>query len=94
VEDAVRATVFCADKVNKQVVNIGNDQEITIREAAEVIAHALGEIKPKWTILPGKAGSTATRRPSITKLKSLMKDYKPMRFEQGITRILKQVDNP
>ena len=92
VEDAVRATVFCANKVNKQVVNIGNDQEITIREAAEVIARALGKTKPKWKILPSKAGSTATRRPSVAKLQGLMKDYRPMRFEQGITRILKQVD--
>ena len=92
VEDAVRATVFCANKVNKQVVNIGNDQEITIREAAEVIARALGHAKPKWKILPSKAGSTATRRPSVAKLQGLMKDYRPMSFEQGITRILKQVD--
>ena len=92
VEDAVRATVFCANKVNKQVVNIGNDQEITIREAAEVIARALGKIKPKWKILPSKAGSTATRRPNVAKLQGLMKDYRPMSFEQGITRILKQVD--
>jgi UDP-glucose 4-epimerase len=92
VEDAVRATLFCANKVNKQVVNIGNDQEITIRKAAEVIARALGHAKPKWRILPSKAGSTATRRPSVTKLQGLMKDYRPMSFEQGITRILKQVD--
>ena len=94
VEDAVRATLFCASKVNKQVVNIGNDQEITIREAAEVIARALGKTKPKWKILPSKAGSTATRRPSVAKLKSLMKDYQPMRFEQGIAKILKHVDKP
>ena len=92
VEDAVKATVFCASKVNKQVVNIGNDQEITIREAAEIIARALGHAKPKWKILPSKAGSTATRRPSVAKLQGLMKDYRPMSFEQGITRILKQVD--
>jgi UDP-glucose 4-epimerase len=94
VEDAVRATLFCANKVNKQVVNIGNDQEITIREAAEVIARALGHAKPKWKILPSKAGSTATRRPNVTKLQGLMKDYRPMSFEQGITSILKQVDKP
>jgi nucleoside-diphosphate-sugar epimerase len=94
VEDAVRATLFCANKVNKQVVNIGNDQEITIRKAAEVIARALGHAKPKWKILPSKAGSTATRRPSVAKLQGLMKDYRPMSFEQGIAQILKQVDKP
>jgi UDP-glucose 4-epimerase len=88
VEDAVRATIFCADNVNREVINIGNDQEITIASAAKVIAQELGHSDPKWTILPGKAGSTTTRRPDITKLKSIMSDYNPMTFEQGVEQIV------
>lgn len=88
VEDAVRATIFCANNVNNQVINIGNDQEITIADAANVIATALGHSDKKWTALPGKAGSTANRRPDITKLKSIMNEYNPMSFEQGVTQIV------
>ena len=88
VEDAVRATIFCADNAVKEVINIGNDQEITIAEAAKVIAQELGHPTKNWAVLPGKAGSTSTRRPDITKLKSIMSDYSPMSFEQGVHEIV------
>ena len=88
VEDAVRATIFCADNVVKEVINVGNDQEITIANAAKVIAKELGHPTENWAVLPGKAGSTTTRRPDITKLKSIMSDYTPMSFEQGVHEIV------
>jgi nucleoside-diphosphate-sugar epimerase len=91
VEDAVRATIFCAENVDQELINIGNDKEITISDAAMVIAEALGHKKPKWKTIPGKAGSTATRRPSIAKLKKLMKGYKPMSFEEGVKRIISNI---
>jgi nucleoside-diphosphate-sugar epimerase len=71
--------------------NIGNDREITIRDAVKVIAEELGHTDPEWTSSPGKAGSTATRRPNIDKLRSVMSDYKPMSFEQGVKRIIKNL---
>lgn len=91
VEDAVRATIFCAENVDQELINIGNDKEITISDAAIVIAEALGHKTPKWKTIPGKAGSTATRRPSIAKLKKLMKGYKPMSFEEGVKRIISNI---
>lgn len=88
VEDAVRATIFCAENANRELFNIGNDREITIKDAAQIIATELGHASPKWKSTPGKAGSTPNRRPNINKLKKLMKDYKPMTFEQGIKKII------
>jgi nucleoside-diphosphate-sugar epimerase len=95
VEDAVRATIFCADHATKELINIGNDQEISIAVAAHIIAKALGHNDPNWNILPSKAGSTVNRRPDITKLKSIMSDYNPMSFEQGVFKIIEDlIDNP
>jgi nucleoside-diphosphate-sugar epimerase len=75
--------------------NIGNDREITIRDAVNIIAEELGHADPRWTTSPGKAGSTATRRPDIAKLRSVMPDYAPMSFEQGVSRIIKNLlDKP
>jgi nucleoside-diphosphate-sugar epimerase len=71
--------------------NIGNDREITIMDAVKVIAKELGHKNPEWTTTPGRAGSTATRRPNIAKLRSVMLDYKPMAFEQGVKRIIKNL---
>jgi nucleoside-diphosphate-sugar epimerase len=88
VEDAVAASIFCAQNVNCDVVNIGNDVEVTIAFAAEIIATTLGHSNPTWITRPGLAGSTPNRRPDITKLKTLWPDYNPMSFEQGISKIL------
>ena len=88
VEDAVAASIYCAQNVNCDVVNIGNDREVTIAFAAGVIATALGHSNPTWITRPGLAGSTTNRRPDITKLKTLWADYSPMPFEQGISKIL------
>ena len=90
-EDAVRASIFCAKTQTRELFNIGNDREITIRDAVKVIAEELGHSDPEWTTSPGKAGSTATRRPNIDKLRSVMSDYKPMSFEQGVKRIIKNL---
>lgn len=88
VEDAIRASIFCSQAVTQELINIGNDTEITISDAAQIIANALGHTAPNWKTSPGKAGSTANRRPDITKLKSIMPDYNPKTFEQGVKQIV------
>lgn len=94
VEDAVRASIFCAETQTKELINIGNDREITIMSAAQIIADAMGHSSPVWITTPGKAGSTANRRPDITKLRTVMSDYSPMPFEQGVHQIItKLFDN-
>jgi nucleoside-diphosphate-sugar epimerase len=90
VEDAVRATIHMSRAVENELINIGNDREITIMEAAQTIAGAMGHTNPNWTTMPGKAGSTPNRRPDISKLQSVLTDYCPRTFEQGVKEI---VDN-
>ena len=88
VEDAVRATIHMSRAVENELINIGNDREITIMEAAQTIAKCMGHTDPVWMTTPGKVGSTATRRPDISKLKSVLKDYRPRTFEQGVQEII------
>jgi len=88
VEDAVRATIHVSRSVKNELINIGNDREITIMQAAQTIARAMGHTEPVWITSPGKTGSTANRRPDIAKLKSILKDYKPRTFEQGVQEII------
>ena len=89
VEDGVQATIYCADNVAGEVVNIGNNRETTIRDAANIIARGMGHENPTWNYLPGLSGSTPQRRPNITKLKTLMPEYQPRTFEQGMEQVLK-----
>jgi len=88
VEDAVRATIHMSRSVTNELVNIGNDREITIMEAAQTIARAMGHTDPVWITTAGKAGSTPNRRPDISKLKGILRDYKPRTFEQGVQEII------
>jgi UDP-glucose 4-epimerase len=88
VEDAVRATIHMSRAVENDVLNIGNDREITIMEAAQVIASAMGHTNPVWITTQGKTGSTPNRRPDISKLKGVLRDYRPRTFEQGVKEII------
>jgi UDP-glucose 4-epimerase len=88
VEDAVRASIHCSRAVERTLINIGNDREITIMEAAQTIATAMGHTNPVWITTPGKAGSTPNRRPDIGKLRGVLKDYRPRRFEDGVKEII------
>jgi UDP-glucose 4-epimerase len=88
VEDAVRASIHMSRAVECTLLNIGNDQEITIMEAAQTIARAMGHTDPVWITTAGKAGSTANRRPDISKLKGVLRDYRPRTFEQGVQEII------
>ena len=88
VEDAVRATIHVSRSVNNELVNIGNDREITIMEAAQTVARCMCHTDPVWITTPGKSGSTPNRRPDITKLRSILRDYRPRTFEQGVQEII------
>ena len=88
VEDAVRASIYVAETVNRELVNIGDDREISIGDAVQVIANKLGHKNPVFEQLPSMPGSVANRRPDISKLRSLMPNYEPMSFEKGIKKIL------
>lgn len=65
--------------------NIGNPDEYTIKETAEVIIKVLGS-SSKLTYLPLPKDDPKQRRPDLTKLQSVS-DYKPsVSFEEGIRK--------
>lgn len=89
VSDAISATIGVSELTVRQVVNVGNDREIEILEAANIIAQALGVTDPAWQVLPSLPGSTPVRRPNISKLRSIIPDFNPMSFEQGIAQTVR-----
>jgi nucleoside-diphosphate-sugar epimerase len=91
VEDAIAASIYCAQTQTRKLINIGNDREITIMMAAEIIAQALGHANPVWITTAGKSGSTANRRPDIAKLRGIMPDYRPRSFEDGVHNIVQNL---
>jgi UDP-glucose 4-epimerase len=88
VEDGIAATIHCANYVTREVVNIGTDAEISIPAAADVIAQVMGHATANWTLKPGLPGSTVTRRPDISKLRSIWPEYQPRSFAEGMKKIV------
>jgi nucleoside-diphosphate-sugar epimerase len=88
VSDAIEASIFVAENADRVLVNVGNDREISIGEAVQVIAQVMGHPEAQFEQLPSMPGSVANRRPDISKLRSIMPNYNPLSFEQGIRKIL------
>lgn len=88
VSDAIAASIFVAENANRELVNVGNDREISIGEAVQVIARVMGHPDAQFEQLPSMPGSVANRRPDISKLRGIMPNYSPLSFEEGIRKIL------
>jgi nucleoside-diphosphate-sugar epimerase len=86
VSDAVDAVIKISD-TSRQVVNVGSDEELTILDAANMIANTLGESNVHWNIKPGLAGSAKNRRPDITQLKRLLPTFSPKSFKEVLSNI-------
>ena len=83
VRDAVDAVIKISN-CSKQVVNVGSDEELTILEAANIIAQSLGKTHIKWITIPGLLGSAKNRKPDIAKLKRLLPTFSPMPFKEAV----------
>ena len=83
VSDAVDAVIKISDS-SRQVVNVGSDEELTILEAANIIAQSLSQHNIEWTICPGLIGSAKNRRPDISQLKRLFPAFSPKPFKEVI----------
>ena len=86
VSDAVDAVIKISD-TSRQVVNVGSDEELTILDAANMIANTLGESNVHWNIKPGLEGSAKNRRPDITQLKRLLPTFSPKSFKELLSNI-------
>jgi nucleoside-diphosphate-sugar epimerase len=89
VTDAVRATL-AVSHLSGEVINIGNDEPLTSRQAADIIAQVMGHGSVEWQELPGRLGSTTKRVPDLTKLKRYVLDYQPRCFRDGISEIINE----
>lgn len=83
VEDAVDALLHIYDKVSNDVVNIGSSEELTVLEAASMIAEHKNK-SIQWQLVSGKPGSVKRRNPSLTKILKYYPAYNPRSFRTAI----------
>jgi len=87
VEDHTRLVRKLATKISNEIVNVGNDKEITINDLAKTM-HILENKKFNPKYLPGREYDHLRRQPDISKLKKLIKDYPKITLEEGLTKTI------
>jgi nucleoside-diphosphate-sugar epimerase len=86
VSDAVDALINIKDVSNK-VINVGSDEEITILDAANIIANAKGIQNINWYFKNGLYGSVKRRNPDVSTLKNHYPGFKPTLFKDAIMEL-------
>lgn len=90
IEDAVRATILVSlhPDAKGDVINIGSEKEITIRDLANTLMNLSG-IKGELVIKPSPVGSVPRRAPDISKLKRKFGYSEKWSLEAGLTETIK-----
>jgi UDP-glucuronate decarboxylase len=87
VRDATEAMVRLMEIRASGIVNLGNDEEITILELAQRL-HILAGRKFFPVFLPGRANDHKRRRPDIKKLRELLPDLEFSDLDSGLQRVI------
>jgi UDP-glucuronate decarboxylase len=92
IDDNVEATVnaISDNSAVDEVINIGNDNEITILNLAKKIKELIGSNSEIVQLPPLKEGDMTRRQPDITKMKKLL-GRKLTPLDDGIKRLIKYI---
>ena len=93
IDDNIEATIKCLNHslYTNDVVNLGSDKEITIKELAEMVIAATGSSSRITYLPPLPEGDMRRRCPDNSKMRKILKrELTPL--EDGIKMILKQID--
>lgn len=90
VDDCADALIYLMINYDKpEIVNIGTGFDNSIREYVEIAQKLIGfKGEIKWDL--SKPDGMYEKRTDISYLKSLMTDFKPRTFEQGLKDVLKE----
>ena len=89
VDDCANALIYLMKNYNKpEIVNIGTGFDYSIKEYVEIAQKIIGfEGEIKWDT--SKPDGMYEKRTDISYLQSLMPEYKPRIFEQGLKDVIK-----
>ena len=93
IDDNIEATIKCLNHslYTNDVVNLGSDKEITIKELAEMVIAATGSSSRITYLPPLPEGDMRRRCPDNSKMRKILKrELTPL--EDGIKMILKEID--
>ena len=91
VDDAVKMTHDLIMNCNNEIVNVGNQTEVRISEAAKIIMEIMGVDPEKLQVLPGPPGSAKRRCPDTKKLSTFSNIHNVVSLEEGLRRTVESL---
>ena len=73
--------------VKNEVINLGNDNEISIKQLAIAVMNTMG-IDPKFTTSEERKGDHMRRKPDISKLIRIIGKYDFIDLESGLKKCI------
>lgn len=92
ISDAVEVTsnIIFSSSCRNQILNVGVEEELSIKEVAEVILEQAG-IQGELQLGPAPKGSVSRRCPDVTKLKRLVEFSPRVSLREGIRQTLESL---
>jgi nucleoside-diphosphate-sugar epimerase len=90
IDDAIKVTLSLMKERNakNQIINVGSDEEVTIKEVAKIILNKMN-LDAEIEFFPAPEGSVSRRQPDTQKMKKILPDLELTSVEQGIEKLLK-----
>lgn len=89
IDDHIEATMNALTKnlYNNEIVNIGNDQEITILDLAKIIIKLIGSKSKIIHLPPLEEGDMTRRQPEVSRMRKLLgRDF--ISLEEGLIKVI------
>jgi nucleoside-diphosphate-sugar epimerase len=87
VSDLVRGVLATLDKGDEMPINLGNPNEVTVLELAQIIIRLAGSTSP-IELRPLPVDDPKQRRPDIARARKLLGWHPEVALEDGLTRTL------
>ena len=89
IDDAIDATIkISKKKVKNEIFNLGSDKQEKIFNVAKLIMKILKIKNKKIKLFNAPKGSVMKRAPNIIKLKKIIGNFKTVKLDEGIKKII------
>ena len=89
IKDAIDATIKVSNNCStREVVNIGSLEELSSLEATKIITESMNYPPVEYQLFPGLKGSPRRRKPDLSKILKYYPEYSPIKFKEGIKKVL------
>ena len=81
VDDIIEPLIYVMNEYNHLTLNLGSNDEVTVKEAADLYSDKVFGYSPEWQLKKSRVGSTKRRVPDLDKAKKYIFNYNVRNFK-------------